>query len=70
MLTFAEEQKNALRENLMGRSVRELIDIIISQQEELQEAKEIRSTLMKVRNLVTPPELRRKPGRPHKDSVR
>lgn len=66
MLT--EDQKNALRENLMGRSVRELIEIIINQQEELQEAKEIRSTLMKVRNLVTPPELRRKQGRPRKDS--
>ena len=67
---MTEEQKNAIRENLYNKSVRELVEIIISQQEELQEAKEIRSTLMKVRNLVTPKEERRPQGRPRKDSVR
>lgn len=65
MLT--EDQKNALRENLYNRSVRELVEIIINQQEELQEAKEIRRTLMQIRNLCTPKAERRAPGRPRKD---
>ena len=64
---MTEDQKNALRENLYNRSVRELVEIIINQQEELQEAKEIRRTLMQVKNLVTPKSERRAPGRPRKD---
>lgn len=64
---MTEEQKNALREMLYNKSVKELVDIIIQDQEEIQEAKQFRSIVIKVRNLVTPPEERRKPGRPRKD---
>ena len=66
---MTQEQKNAIRENLYNRSIRELVEIIINQQEELVEAKEIRRTLMQVRNLVTPKDERRKQGRPRKDST-
>ena len=63
---LSEDQKNARRELLYGKSVRELVEMIIQAEEELMEAKEIRRTLLQVRNLVTPKEERRKPGRPHK----
>lgn len=64
---MTEEQKNAVRENLMNKSVRELITIIIEQQEEVEEAKTIRRRFMQIRNLVLEPEERRRQGRPRKD---
>ena len=64
---MTEEQKNALRDVLYNKPVRELVEIIIQDQEEIQEAKQFRSIVIKVRNLVTPPDERRKPGRPKKD---
>lgn len=64
---MTEEQKNAVRENLMNKSVRELISIIIQQQEEVEEAKSIRRRFMQIRNLVLEPEERRRQGRPRKD---
>lgn len=67
MLT--EDQKNALRESLYSKSVRELIELIIDQQEELQEAKTLRSRVMKIRNLVLEPGERNKPGRPRKRAI-
>lgn len=67
MLT--EDQKNALRENLYGKSVRELVEYIIQVQEELQEAKEIRRRLIQIRNLATPKEERRSVGRPRKEEL-
>ena len=67
MTAYSEEQKNALRDVLYNKSVKELVDIIIQDQEEIQEAKQFRSIVIKVRNLVTPPDERRKPGRPKKD---
>ena len=63
---MTEEQKNAVRENLMNKSVRELITIIIEQQEEVEEAKTIRRRFMQIRNLVLEPEERRRQGRPRK----
>lgn len=63
---MTEEQKNAVRENLMNKSVRELITIIIEQQEEVEEAKTIRRRFLQVRNLVLEPEERRRQGRPRK----
>ena len=65
---MTEDQKQSLRDNLYNKTVRELVEIIVQAQEELIEAKEIRSTLMKVRNLVTPKEERNRPGRPRKDA--
>lgn len=64
---MTEEQKNAVRENLMNKSVRELITIIIERQEEVEEAKTIRRRFLQVRNLVLEPEERRRQGRPGKD---
>ena len=63
---MTEEQKNAVRENLMNKSVRELISIILEQQEEVEEAKTIRRRFMQIRNLVLEPEERRRQGRPRK----
>lgn len=63
---MTEEQKNAVRENLLNKSVRELINIIIEQQEEVEEAKTIRRRFLQVRNLVLEPEERRRQGRPRK----
>ena len=67
MLT--EDQKNALREALYSKSIRELVEMIIDQQEELQEAKTLRSRMMKIRNLVLEPGERNKPGRPRKRAI-
>lgn len=64
---MTEEQRNALREQLYSKPVRELVEIVIQAMEEVQEAKQFRTIVMKVRNLVTPPEERRKPGRPPKE---
>lgn len=63
---MTEEQKNAVRENLMNKSVRELITIIIEQQEEVEEAKTIRRRFMQIRTLVLDKEERRRQGRPRK----
>lgn len=64
---MTDEQRNALRENLLNRSVGELISIIIEQREEVEEAKSIRRRFMQIRNLVLEPEERRRQGRPRKD---
>lgn len=61
------EQKDALRENLLGKSVRELIEMLIQAQEEIEEAKQIRRRFMQIRNLLLEPEERRKQGRPKKN---
>ena len=63
---MTEDQKQALKEILLTKSVGELINIIITNQEELEEAKQIRRRLMQIRNLCLNPEERRKPGRPPK----
>lgn len=63
---MTDEQKNALRENLLGKSVRELIEIIINSQEEVEEAKQLRRRFMQVRNLLLDPDQRKRPGRPPK----
>lgn len=58
------EKETALREYLMGKSVKELIDLIVGAQDELQEAKDIRRRFKQIINLCKDPESRRKPGRP------
>ena len=62
MLT--EDQKQALRENLMGKSVRELIETILECYDELDEAKQIRRRFSQIKNLLKDPEERNRPGRP------
>lgn len=61
---LSEEQKHAMREALMSKSVRELINIIIEQQEDIEAARQIRRRFMQIRNLLLDPEERKRPGRP------
>ena len=63
---MTEEQKNALRENLLGKSVRELIEMLIQAQEEVEEAKQIRRRFSQIKNLLLDPDERKRPGRPQK----
>jgi hypothetical protein len=60
------EEKNTLREALLGKSVKELIEMLVEAQEELQEAKQIRRRFKQIQNLLRDPEERAKPGRPPK----
>ena len=61
------EQKDALRENLLSKSVRELIEMLIQAQDEIDEAKQIRRRFAQIQNLLKDPDQRSKPGRPRKD---
>lgn len=63
---MTEEQKSALREQLYGKSVRELVEMIIEAQDELLEAKSIRRRMKQIENLCKDPDKRNKPGRPKK----
>lgn len=60
------EEKNTLREILLGKSVKELIEMLVDAQEELQEAKQIRRRFSQIKNLLKDPEERNRPGRPSK----
>ncbi len=51
---------------LMGKPVTELCQMIISLQEENERLRDYRSKLIKIRNILTPEEERRKQGRPKK----
>lgn len=68
MTMLTDAQKDALRENLLGKSVRELIEMLIQAQEEIDEAKQIRRRFMQIQNLLKDPDERRKQGRPKKDN--
>lgn len=61
---MTEEQKNEIRQVLYNKSVRELIEMIVVMQEEVEDAKKIRRRFMQIRNLVLEPAERSKPGRP------
>ena len=63
---MTDDQKQALRETLLSRPVKELIEIIVEAQEELMEAKNLRRRLKQIENLCKDPEQRNKPGRPKK----
>ena len=63
---MTDEQKNTLRENLLGKSVRELIEMLIQAQEEVEEAKQIRRRFSQIKNLLLDPDERKRPGRPSK----
>ena len=64
---MTDAQKDALRENLYNKSVRELVETILDCYDELEEAKQIRRRFMQIQNLLKDPEERRKQGRPKKD---
>ena len=63
---MTEDQKNALREQLYSKPIRELVELVVQAMEEVQEAKEIRRTLNQIRNLCTPKDERKPQGRPRK----
>ena len=54
-------------QQLLAKPVTELCQMIISLQDENEKLKEYRTRLIKIRNLVTPEEERRKQGRPRKE---
>lgn len=51
---------------LMAKPVSELCQMIVSLEEENERLKEYRSKLIKIRNILTPEDERRKQGRPKK----
>lgn len=53
---------------LLKKPVQDLIEMIMSLEEENEKLREYRTKLIKVRNLVVPDEEKRKQGRPRKDS--
>ena len=61
------EKKNELRETLYNKSVRELVEMLIEMQEEVEEAKQIRRRFKQIQNLLLDPDERRRPGRPKLD---
>jgi len=63
---MTSENKQALTKALMKKTVGELINIIIMQEEELEEAKILRRRMIQIRNLILSPEERRSPGRPRR----
>ena len=66
---MTDAQKDALRENLYNKSVRELVETILDCYDELEEAKQIRRRFVQIKNLLKDPEDRNKPGRPRKDNI-
>lgn len=66
---MTDAQKDALRENLYNKSVRELVEMLIVAQEEVEEAKQIRRRFAQIQNLLKDPDQRSKPGRPRKDNI-
>lgn len=51
---------------LMAKPVAELCQMIVSLEEENERLKDYRTKLIKIRNIITPEEERRKQGRPKK----
>jgi len=64
MYTMNTERVN----ELLKKPVQDLIEMIMSLEEENEKLREYRTKLIKVRNLVVPDEEKRKQGRPRKDS--
>lgn len=62
----ATEKRAARKAQLMEKPVGELIENILYLEEELTRTREYRKKLIQIRNIITPPEERRKQGRPTK----
>jgi len=65
---MTEEQKNARRDFYYSKSIKELVDMLVEAEEELQEAKDLRRRIMQIRNIATPKDERRPQGRPKKEA--
>ena len=57
---------NDRMQQLLAKPVTELCQMIIQLEEENQRMKEYRSKLLKIRNILTPEDERRRQGRPSK----
>lgn len=55
-------------QQLLGKPVGELCQMVISLETENAKLKEYRTKLIKIRNLIVPDEEKRKQGRPRKDA--
>lgn len=61
------EKRRARREQLLSKTINELVELIILLEEENEKTREYRAKLIKIRNLVVPDDEKRKKGRPTKD---
>ena len=61
------EKRAAKRAQLYEKSVKELVDLILFQEEEIEKAKVWRSKLIKIKNIVATEGEKRRQGRPSKD---
>jgi len=61
------EAREERRKVLMGKPISDLIDTILFLEEENAKAKEWRSKLIKIRNIITPEGEKRSQGRPRKE---
>lgn len=59
---------NERMQQLLGKTVGELCQMVISLEDENIKLKGYRTKLIKIRNLVVPEEEKRKQGRPRKDA--
>lgn len=66
-LMYGTNEMSERMQQLLGKSVTELCQMIIQLESDNERLKEYRSKLIKIRNLVTPEEERRKQGRPRKE---
>lgn len=61
------EARESRRTVLYNKPVTELVNMIIALEEENEKAKEWRSKLIKIRNIITPEGEKRSQGRPRKE---
>lgn len=63
---YVSMEMNDRMQQLLAKPVTELCQMIIQLEEENQRMKEYRSKLLKIRNILTPEDERRRQGRPSK----
>ena len=63
---YVSMEMNDRMQQLLAKPVTELCQMIIQLEEENQRMKEYRSKLLKIRNILTPEDERRRQGRPKK----
>ena len=66
---MTEAEKKAYMETLYNKSVRELVEMIVQLQDDMEEYKQIRKRFKQILNLLKDPEDRKKPGRPKKQDI-
>lgn len=64
MMTMNQERVD----QLLGKPVKDLVEMIIRYEEELDVMKDYRKRLVQIRNIATDPDERRPKGRPRKEN--